>query len=388
MVENGKRRFRYIEIMSIVISSIFIYLFLTVLSVRQGVVKVIRPIGVAFAIAYILDGAVSFLEKKLKWARGKSVFCVLIVLIVLMVCLGAIAIPNLVNNISEFLQVIPESFEGNDQFFDELTQDMDNESIKAVNEYIESSLQEILTKISKAGSIILKQLLSKIYAVTSGVFGGIVSFVVAIYMLLDKKDLLARIKRLLYAFVDEEKADYVLYGIEKGNDIFSSFVIGKMIDSAIIGLLCFVILLSIGVPYASIIALVVGATNMIPYFGPFIGGVPAVLITLLASPKLAIGVAITIFLLQQFDGLILGPMILGDKVGVGAFWIIIGVTSGGAIGGVAGMFLGVPVLVLIKTLLEEDVARRLKLKNMENLELVYLDEKNKTKKKKWFWKKG
>ncbi|QZY54514.1 AI-2E family transporter [Crassaminicella profunda] len=386
-MENSKHRFRYIEIMSIVISSILLYLFFTVSSVRMGVMKVIKPIVIAFAIAYILDGAVSFLEKKLKWARGKSVFCVLIVLLLLMVCLGAIAIPNLVNNISEFLQVIPESFEGNDQFFDELTQDMDNESIKAINDYIENSLQEILTKISKAGSIILKQLLSKIYAVTSGVFGGIVSFVVAIYMLLDKRDLLARMKRLLYAFVDEKKADYILYGIEKGNDIFSSFVIGKMIDSAIIGLLCFVILFSIGVPYASIIALVVGATNMIPYFGPFIGGVPAVLITLLTSPKLAIGVAITIVLLQQFDGLILGPKILGDKVGVGAFWIIIAVTTGGAIGGVAGMFLGVPVLVLVKTLLEEDIERRLKLKNMDKLEVVNLSENNDKKKKKRFcWK--
>lgn len=381
-MENRNNKLHYIQIMSIVISVIVVYLFFTNANVRERVFKIISPIMIAFSIAYMLDTAAKFFENKLKVSRGKSIALVLVILLMFVIYLGAIAIPNLVNNISEFLNIIPEKYELNTEAYDQFVKDIDNEYVMEINDYIQKSLEELLTKISAVGSFILKNLLSKIFQLTSSVFSGILSFVIAIYMLLDKKDLLARMKRMLYAFVDNEKCEYILYSIKKGNEIFSSFCIGKLIDSAIIGLLCFVILVIIGVPYSSIISILVGITNMIPYFGPFIGGVPAVFMTLLISPKLSIWVAVTIVALQQFDGMVLGPKILGDKVGVGAFWIIIAVTVGGATAGVLGMFLGVPVLVLIKTLLEENISKRLELKNMKDLELVHLSENNKMKKTK------
>lgn len=151
----------------------------------------------------------------------------------------------------------------------------------------------------------------------------------------------------------------------KSDEIFSAFFVGKLIDSAIIGVICFFLMLIFRIPNAPAIGFFVGITNIIPYFGPFIGAVPAVLVTL-ASGSLwqVLWVIVLIVALQQFDGLILGPKILGDKVGVGAFWIIVSVTAGGAIAGVVGMLVGVPVVVLFKTLIEEYVEKKLKEKKL------------------------
>ena len=149
-------------------------------------------------------------------------------------------------------------------------------------------------------------------------------------------------------------------------------MVGKLIDSTIIGLLCYLFLYLFAVPFALIISIVIGITNMIPYFGPFIGAVPAILITLINSTEQTILVLVIIIILQQFDGLILGPIILGDRVGVSAFWIIVSVTVGGYLFGVLGMFLGVPVVVLVMTILEEEVQRRLNEKNMGRLEIERL----------------
>ena len=148
--------------------------------------------------------------------------------------------------------------------------------------------------------------------------------------------------------------------------LFSSFIIGKAIDSLIIGLLCFVIMSLCQLPYAVLISAIVGVTNMIPYFGPFIGAVPGVLIMLLVSPIKALIFAILILVLQQFDGLILGPKILGDSTGLKPLWIIFAITIGGSIAGVLGMFLGVPVIAVLRYLLNRFLQYRLEKRNFQN----------------------
>jgi predicted PurR-regulated permease PerM len=185
-------------------------------------------------------------------------------------------------------------------------------------------------------------------------------------MLIEKNDLLRRVKRLNYAVNDEEVANQLLYIMKKSHEIFSRFFVGKIIDSAIIGLMCFVIMWLFRIPNSPAIGFIVGITNMIPYFGPFIGAIPALLVTLASGSLLQVFLVFIIILgLQQFDGLYLGPKILGKKVGVGAFWIIVSVTVGGALFGLVGMFVGVPVTVLFKTLIETYVDNKLKEKELE-----------------------
>lgn len=375
-MKDGKEKFNYIKILCLIISSILIYMFLIDSEVRQYTLKIINPILVAFAIAYILDWPIRLLAKKSRLSRKQSIVVITIIVVLFTVFSGTVTVPKIINAIIELLDTLTRNKQLNFEIIDKWLKGLDNEFMAAISNNIDNLLKDIAAEIGTLSSVLLETLMSKTLKLSSALFSVIISFVIAIYMLFEKQDLFARIKRMLYAYISNDKVDYILYITRKGNDIVSSFIIGKLIDSLIIGILCFIILLLIGVPYSTLIAIIVGITNIIPYFGPFIGGVPAVFITLLTNPGLAIWVVVVIIALQQFDGLVLGPKILGDKVGVSAFWIILAVTVGGAIAGVLGMFLGVPVLVLIKTLVEEDIAIRLKAKNMANFEVDKLSQKH------------
>lgn len=358
-------KFSYRKIIGIIFLGLFAYTFINNPDLKTYIVKILNPLLVAFAIAYILDNLVKVFEDKL--GRNTSVAISLIIIITIIIISATIIIPTVIENISNIINLIPEVDKLNFKSFEKYMPIADEKYFEDIVLYAQSAIEKLLLRIGQFSSKVLEGLLSTAIKFTSSIIGTIVSFVIAIYMLLDKKDLLARIKRTNYAFLDTKTADYLVYVINKSNEIFSNFFVGKAIDSGIIGVLCFVILFIFKVPFAMIIGIVVGFTNMIPYFGPIIGAVPAVMITLFSGLDKAAIVGIVIFALQQFDGLVLGPIILGDKVGVRAFWIIVAVTMGGAVAGVIGMLLGVPVLVLLKTLIEEKVHERLKEKNMQDL---------------------
>ena len=186
----------------------------------------------------------------------------------------------------------------------------------------------------------------------------VMAIFIAFYMLLDKERFSLKIKKGIYAFLSEERAELLLLYADRTHHIFQNFIIGKAIDSLIIGILAFIGLNLMNAPYPLILSLIVGLTNMIPYFGPFIGAIPAILITLLINPPLAIAVGIFILVLQQFDGNYLGPKILGNSVDLSPLWIILAVLIGGACMGPVGMFVGVPVFATIKTFAAEYVNRK------------------------------
>ncbi len=179
----------------------------------------------------------------------------------------------------------------------------------------------------------------------------ILAFVISCYLMSDRNALLHNIKKILYAIFDQTVAYKIIVTVKECNQLFSQFIIGKFIDSLIIGILCFILMSFLNLPYADLISLVVGITNMIPYFGPFIGAIPGTIILLIISPKQALIFVLLILALQQFDGAILGPRILGESVGLRPIWIIFAITVGGALGGVLGMFLGVPIVAVIIYLL-------------------------------------
>ncbi|MCT4594400.1 MAG: AI-2E family transporter [Anaeromicrobium sp.] len=374
-------KFSYRKIIGVVFLGMFVHMFINNPNVKTYVIKIFNPLLVAFAIAYLLDNLVKALEPKMGRSTGVAISLVIIITLVLIA--ATIIIPTVVENISNILKLIPEidnfQFESVEKYIPKGSEAYFADAVT----YAKTAVEKILLKVGEFSSKLLEGLLSTAIKFTSSIISIIVSFVIAIYMLLDKKDLLGRIKRVNYAFLDRKTADYLVYITQKSHEIFSNFFVGKAIDSAIIGLLCFVILLMFKIPFAMVIGIVVGITNMIPYFGPIIGAVPAVVITIFSGLDKAAIVGIVIFALQQFDGLVLGPIILGDKVGVRAFWIIVAVTVGGAVAGVLGMLLGVPVLVLIKTLIEEVVHEKLKKKNMENLcmeDIAPVADKKKKKK--------
>ena len=206
----------------------------------------------------------------------------------------------------------------------------------------------------------------------------IVAIIVSIYMLLDKDILSRSFKRIVYSIFRKERAIYVWSTFKHANDIFSGFIIGKTIDSLIIGIICLLgmKLFNIGSSYAVIVSIFVGLTNMIPYFGPFIGAIPSILvISLSVSPKQGLAFLIFVIILQQFDGNILGPKILGDKTGLRPIWIIFAYIKRifqkiwqyikkRWIGGIVGMFLGVPCVAVISSILDDIVEHNLEKQNV------------------------
>ncbi len=332
--------------------------------------KAITPVVIGFVIAYFLDPLVRFITRisKGKIKRGLSIFLSILIVLGFLVVFGAVLVPSIISSISDIVQniekYVTEDFDA--KIFERFIGDANNDIVKEVITYVNTSIKDILLKVGEFSTVLLNSLLGFIVSASSGLINFIMAFVISLYMLADKKDLLKRIKRFNYAVNDKETADTLLDITKKSDEIFNSFFVGKIIDSAIIGVLCFIIMWLFKIPNSPAIAFIIGLTNVIPYFGPFIGAVPAILVTLASGNAMQVVlVAVIILALQQFDGLYLGPKILGDKVGVRAFWIIVSVTVGGSLFGVVGMFLGVPVVVLIKTLIEEFVERKLKEKNLE-----------------------
>ncbi len=217
-----------------------------------------------------------------------------------------------------------------------------------IAEFAKGISSELLTYTLKAGM-----------NVVSGLVNFLISFVVSIYLLIDKDRLLKACRRIIRCIWSKNNADKILSTLSDVNKLYNNFIVGKLADSLIIGCLTYIVLIIFNIPYSLLIAVIVGVTNMIPYFGPFIGGIPSVLFMLLIDLKSALILAVVIICIQQLDGLIIGPKILGDKVGVRPLWVMFGITVGGSVAGVLGMFLGVPTVAAIGLISSRLIDKRL-----------------------------
>lgn len=209
---------------------------------------------------------------------------------------------------------------------------------------------------------IVTTLTSSVVAVVSGVVNLLVGFVASVYLLWSKKTFLAQIKKMVVAVFRPSTADHLLQIGRYSNRIFSGFVIGKIIDSAIIGVLCYIGMSIIKLPYPALVATIVGVTNIIPFFGPIIGAVPCAFLILLVNPLQAFYFVIFIIVLQQIDGNVIGPKILGNTVGISGFWVLASITVATGLFGFAGMILGVPVFAIIYMIIGDAVNSALRKK--------------------------
>ena len=243
----------------------------------------------------------------------------------------------------------------------------------AIQDAMDNMLPSILNYIRDFASNIVPTLYSLSMSIMQLLLNLVIALIVSIYILMDKKILLGTVKASIYAFLPQKRIPYIMDTLKECNDIFGGFVIGKAIDSLIIGVLCFIVMTILRLPYTLLISLIVGITNMIPYFGPFIGAVPGAIVMLMVSPLKAVIFIIMIFALQQFDGLYLGPKILGQSVGLRPLWIIVAITIGGSIAGVLGMFLGVPIMAVLRYLVMRTLKQRLEEREVKDIERFHLD---------------
>jgi hypothetical protein len=205
-------------------------------------------------------------------------------------------------------------------------------------------------------------------SIASSIYNLVMSLIISIYILLDKKNLSKYVGKIFYCFMDRRRALMLAGFAEHCNDVFESFFVGKLIDSFVIAVMFFAGAMILHLPYALFFSLIIGITNMIPYFGPVIGAVPVFLLTLIYSPIKGFWVLIFIILLQQFDGVVLGPKILGKSIGVKPLGVIFAIIVGGAIAGPIGMFFGVPVFSVISEIVTDIVEKNYRVKSIRSHE--------------------
>lgn len=229
--------------------------------------------------------------------------------------------------------------------------------ISRANESLVSWLQSTL--LPELGSFV-SSVTAGVYYVLKGVYNLLIGIIASMYILSNLENFSAGAKRWVYSAMTVENAKKLLDGLKFVNRTFVGFINGKLLDSAIIGLICYVCCALMKMPYTLLISVIVGVTNVIPFFGPFIGAIPSTIIILMVSPMKALVFVIFIVILQQVDGNIIGPKILGSTTGINGFWVLFSIIIGAGLFGFWGMLLGVPVFVVIQSLFTAGVERRLK----------------------------
>lgn len=361
----------------VVCGSIILYLgilqFSEIKSSINNIIGTLQPFVVGGAIAYILNFILKFYEKnilsykcfknlKRTGKRALGIIFTYITAILITYLFIQFVLPQLIDSVVGLVNNIPQYVNEASKYTNELIGkiNVQSEYINLINKKLGESINHIITIISNLLPVIGNFIINT----TSSVLNIIIGIVVSIYILIDKEKFMALGKKVTYALFSKEKANFILNLATKSNMTFSRFIGGKILDSAIIGVLTFIVLTIFKMPYILLISVIIGVTNIIPFFGPFIGGIPSAIIILFVSPVKALWFIIIIVVIQQIDGNIIGPKILGDSIGISAFWILFSLLVAAKFMGVVGMIIGVPLFAIIYSVIKELIEEKLRKKGL------------------------
>lgn len=373
--KNEQKKFKlpYMQVIPISFIIMLMYKLLdkigNVTSFLSFFMAVLNPVIIGLVLAYLMNPLMKWLEENTRLKRGLSIALLYLGFSGILGVLIAFILPSIISSISDIVVNFPNYIEQMNHFGNEMITRFEASYGGDIESMLNSeTFTQFTNKLGEVMNSLLANTLAGIASFSSGIFKFIMGLIISIYVLKDKERFGTGMKRLIYAAFKDKQAKGVIVFFEEVDFVFSRYISGKLLDSSIIAILAFIGLWIIGAPYQLLLALIIGVTNMIPYFGPFIGGGPAVLITLFYNPITAFWVLIFIIVLQQFDGNILGPKILGDSVGVSPFWIILAIVIGGGLFGVLGMLIGVPVIVVILNAINRQIDRSLMHKGL--LEMI------------------
>ena len=358
----------------------------TVQAIFAKLFSVLTPVLYGLGMAYLLAPIVNFLERailrlrdKLErkrsrairihkgWLRAASIFLTWAVVLVLVYLLLSMLVPQLVDSITTLVNNLESYYTTIYNWVTGLLSD-NPELTDLFNRYYNETIQWLTTKLlpglQTAVTNFTGSLVTGVWSVVIFTKNFLIGIIVSVYLLAAKEKSAARCCKLLYGVLPEEQAKFAMRGFRRMDHIFSGFVRGKLLDSLIIGILCFIGCSILKLPYTPLVSVVVGVTNVIPFFGPFLGAIPCALLILLVSPLKCLYFVIFIFLLQQLDGNVIGPKILGDSTGISSLWVIVAILVGGGFGGVLGMFLGVPIFACLQVLVRWLLNTRLEKRHM------------------------
>ena len=361
----------HVQLLIVLIVAILFYVGLnhfSVVTVRiNQFMGVLSPFIVGFAIAYLLNTPMCFFERKLfpnhRFKRALSILLVYALAFAVVAILLGLIVPQVVQSVKDLAGNMQTYLTSLDQLVQDLTEQFDLDA-DAINDMF-GNFQNMISNMTAKAAEALPQLLDVGFAIGSGVIAGITALISSIYMLAGKDRLVPQLKKLLYATVSKRRSDWLLGVCGQANRVFVGFINGKIIDSAIIGVLCFILCAIFRIPYPMLVSVTVGVTNVIPFFGPIIGAIPCLFILVIVDPWAALRFFALVIGLQQFDGNILGPKILGDSTGLSAIWVLISIVTCGGLFGFPGMILGVPTFAVLYALVREWVNKRLKAKKID-----------------------
>lgn len=361
--------------------------------IASGIAKVnsvIRPLVYGFVLAYVLTPVMQQIEQLLLWLttqmnfrperRGMSIIRVVssilstLFLIVTIYTLIAQLLPGLITSIRSLTISFPIYVANIRNWIATHISDpeLDLQSTELLNEfetYVETFFSE---KMNPYIDTIMQHLSDSLRDFVVFFSNALVGMIVSVYFMISGERIIARLRRFLYAVLPIPTANRIIANLRTIDEKFGGFLLGKIIDSLIIGIICYICCRIMRIPYTSLIAVIIGVTNIIPFFGPFIGAIPTAFLVICVNPLKALYFIILVFLLQQFDGNILGPRILGSSVGVSSFMVLVAILLGNGFLGVFGMIIAVPLAALLTSFVQSFILRFLDNKNLpDNLEAYH-----------------
>lgn len=368
----------------------------TLQSFVTKLVSALAPVLYGFAMAYLLAPVVNWIEvlinraakkwakadvaETARWPRALSILLAWAFVLLLVYLLLVMLIPQLVNSIAVLINNAESYY---NQIYNWINGLLNGDSeigqwaSNIIDRYYDNALDFLQDKILPWAQSMLTSLSggiwSGIWSVVSFLKNLIIGIIVSVYMLAMKEKSAARCCKVVYGTFREDQARTIIRATRKVDYIFSGFVRGKLLDSLIIGILCFIGCSILDIPYTPLVSVFIGVTNVIPFFGPVIGAIPSAFLILLVNPLKCLIFIIFILVLQTLDGYVIGPKILGGSTGMSSFWVVVAILVGGGFGGLLGMFLGVPLCACLRALIKYLIDRRLRQRNMPVEAGAYVD---------------
>lgn len=354
--------------------------------------SILTPVVYGIVIAYLLTPIVNYIERRiliplmtrngaaLTTKKKKYMRMISVVLAIVIVCLFCYAfisviVPEVMQSIITISEQFPYYIANITAFINKLLEDnpeLNRLFLQFVDNYSDELNDYLNNTIIPQTQTILKHISLSLISLLVTLWNFIIGAIISVYVLFNKELFAGQAKKIIYAFMSTSRANTFIQDVRFSSETFIGFLSGKIVDSTIIGILCFIGVWKLNMPYALLISVIVGVTNVIPFFGPYLGAVPSALLILMVDPLKCLYFVIFIFILQQLDGNVIGPKILGQSTGLSGFWVIFAITLFGGLWGIVGMIVGVPLWAVIYALFKRNVGYRLKKKGLPEATGEYL----------------
>ena len=364
----------------------------TLITGVQTFLGILTPIIYGVVIAFLLTPVLNFMEKNLiypllakkevaigkkgrKAIRWACVILCMLLFITLIYALIMMVLPELIRSVMNLIYSFPTYVKVIQKWLQTFIEkwNLNSDALVTMDQYISNAQDYLTQNILPQMQEMLKNISAGVFELINFLKNFLIGAVVSLYLMVDKEGFTAKAKMLMYAIFKTQHANFIIHSMRFTHKTFIGFFTGKILDSAIIGVLCYIGMNFLNMPYILLISVIIGVTNVIPFFGPYLGAIPSIFLILLVDPLQAIYFAIFILILQQFDGNILGPKILGESTGLSSFLVIVAILVGGGIFGIPGMIIGVPVFAVLYAALGNLVHISLVYKKVPEQEQQYVN---------------